>query len=271
MEVAEPVFVQPHFDDVALSCGGTVASFAETSCPTIVTVFAGIAGTVESDFARFQHERWQLDGMNAVEARQAEDAQAAAALGVSVSVVWLGYLDAIYRDDAYSSDDALFGRVIESDKGLVEEIADDLDPIGELFAVPLGVGNHVDHQLVFRAGQLLRDRGNEVWCYADMPYSLDTQAFSMRHSAIRNVVPCRRSITRNQFSDRWKAIQCYESQFQSFFENSQMQESASNVSALSGLKTVPLNCSGVWMISKGKEYERLYDRARIHPGSNQPL
>jgi LmbE family N-acetylglucosaminyl deacetylase len=215
--VADPVFVQPHFDDVALSCGGTVACFAEIGSPSIVTVFAGEPGTAQTDFAKFQHERWQLDEINAVAARQSEDERAAAALGASVTVVWLSHLDAIYRDEAYSSDDALFGQLMESDLGLVEQIADDLDANGDLFAVPLGVGNHVDHQLVFRAGQLLRERGNVVWCYADMPYALDTRAFSLRHSAIWNAVPCRRLVTRKQFNDRWNAIQCYESQLPVIF------------------------------------------------------
>lgn len=42
--------------------------------------------------------------------------------------------------------------------------------------VPLGVGSHVDHQLVFEAGRRLAGKGIEVYAYEDCPYAIHTPA-----------------------------------------------------------------------------------------------
>ena len=41
MQAVPAVFIKPHYDDVALACGGTAADFAQRALrPRIVTVFA---------------------------------------------------------------------------------------------------------------------------------------------------------------------------------------------------------------------------------------
>ena len=52
------LFLSPHFDDVALSCGGTVALAAADGPTHVVTVFAAQPPGDLNDFARFQHDRW---------------------------------------------------------------------------------------------------------------------------------------------------------------------------------------------------------------------
>lgn len=217
--MADTVFVQPHFDDIALSCGGTVASLAETGEPVIVTIFGGEPEATTSDFARFQHARWQLSDDTVIRMRRAEDESAARALGETVSVLWLDYADAIYRDDGYSSDDALFGDLSPSDVSLVDRIAGDLMTLGDTFVVPLAVGNHVDHQLAFLAGEVLRARGRDVWLYADLPYALDGAATRQRLDALGDPEACVRHIKPEQFDRRWRAIECYASQLPVLFRN----------------------------------------------------
>src|SRR4051794_35360271 len=91
------VYVAPHYDDVALSCGGTVAMDARTGAPLIVTVFAGQPDGSLSAFAHLQHAQWGVSEAEVIAQRRREDACAAAALGASVATRWLDFLDAIYR------------------------------------------------------------------------------------------------------------------------------------------------------------------------------
>jgi LmbE family N-acetylglucosaminyl deacetylase len=185
VEVDDWVFVSPHLDDVILSCGGAVAKAARTGSPRIVTVFAGSPDVELSDFARFQHERWQLDDAEAVELRRKEDRSAAAAIGASVQVQWLDYLDAIYRDPGYASDDAIFDLPLKCDLTLAENIHEDLRQIRTTrYVVPMGVGNHVDHQIVREAGLMLLREGAEVWMYAEVPYALDDAMLALAISQI---------------------------------------------------------------------------------------
>ena len=217
--MVEPVFVQPHFDDVALSCGGAVAAQAETGRARIVTIFGGEPPSSLSAFARFQHERWQLSDAQVVALRRAEDARAAAELGAGVGVTTLDYLDAIYRRPAYASDEALFGAPVASDLELVDALADALEGFGDRFVLPLAVGNHVDHQLAFRAGVRLSQRGHEVWLYADLPYALDDDALQARLRVLGDPAPCVFELSPAQFDRRWRAIECYVSQLPVLFRD----------------------------------------------------
>lgn len=224
MAEASLVFVAPHYDDVALSCGGQVAFAARGSTPLIATVFAAAPRGGLGAFAAFQHERWGFAATHAVAARRAEDACAADALGGAVRTAWLDELDAIYRDPAYDSDAALFGRVLDGDVPVVARVADSLAALlgphpASVCYVPLGVGDHVDHQLAFRAGQMLAGRGRAVWAYADIPYALDAAVLVRRLA--RGGVAERRVVALD--ADAWRrklaAIDCYASQLPVIFRD----------------------------------------------------
>ena len=217
--VARPVFVQPHYDDVALSCGGTVAAHAQREGARIVTIFGGDPGHAASEFARFQHARWNLEDNDVIAVRRAEDARAAAELGDQIDVIWFTYLDAIYRHPDYASDDALFGSPVAADCELVTAIAARLAELGDRFVLPLAVGNHVDHQLAFLAGGKLLANGRQVWLYADMPYALNEGVFESRLRALGDPAPCVRSLSTDEFERRWSAIECYGSQLPVIFRD----------------------------------------------------
>jgi LmbE family N-acetylglucosaminyl deacetylase len=178
---APSLFVQPHYDDVPLSCGGTVALLAGQGGASIVTVFAGgLVDEMVGPFAAWKHQRWKLTDIDEVQSvRRAEDAAAAAVLGVPVR--WLGLPDAIYRGERYSSDDALFGPLRAEERELAEHLAEELRHLpewrrGTRVFVPLGIGSHVDHQLVFEAGRHLAAAGVAVYAYEDCPYAIHTPA-----------------------------------------------------------------------------------------------
>lgn len=215
------VFVAPHPDDVALSCGGTVALAARDSSPSIVTVFAGQPVGDVSEFARFQHERWGLDDATVATQRRTEDTAAASALGNRVTQVWFDHLDAIYRNPDYSSDDELFGKLLEPDLSLIDTIVDALDAINaHEYVVPLAAGNHVDHQLAFRAGRRLAARGARVWAYADVPYVIGNAKAVTERLARGTVREARVTyLDDDAFDRKWRAVASYPTQLPVLFRD----------------------------------------------------
>ena len=218
--MAEWVFVSPHLDDVALSCGGAVAKAARTGAPKIVTVFAGMPGEELSEFAHFQHERWNLPDEDVLRRRREEDQRAAAALGESVEVHWLDFLDAIYRDADYASDDALFGPPLACDLMLAQDVYEVLRKIPTTrYVVPLAVGNHVDHQIVREAATMLLRDGAEVWAYAEVPYALDATSIALALTQVDHNEPVRIRLDDDALKRKLTAVEQYASQLPVLFRD----------------------------------------------------
>jgi LmbE family N-acetylglucosaminyl deacetylase len=171
------VYLSPHMDDAALSCGGAIARFtAAGQRVLVVNVCSGSPppGGPLSPFAALQHERWGLPPDQAVARRLAEDAEALAILGADG--LELGLLDAIYRlPGAYVDDATLFGPVARGDT-LAADAGPALETLaarlpGAVFYAPLGVGNHVDHVAVHAVAGRLAASGATVAYYEDFPYA----------------------------------------------------------------------------------------------------
>lgn len=178
------IYIAPHLDDAVLSCGGAIhhqAAAGETV--TIITVFAGDPPTQVpiSPFAQVQHGYWGHVPQPMM-LRRAEDRAAAARLNASVT--HLCFLDAVYRAAAdgtwlYSTEASIFDRVHPDDplghcaaQGLTTALEDHLPAdIACVLYAPLGVGHHVDHQLVHWAARRLFERGQRVAFYEEVPYA----------------------------------------------------------------------------------------------------
>jgi LmbE family N-acetylglucosaminyl deacetylase len=221
---AAHLFLAPHYDDVALSCGGTVAALSDAGeAPMIVTIFGGEpAATDLTAFARWQHERWGTEADDTIATRLAEDRAAAATLGCATRI--LPFLDAIYRGDNYLSDEALFGPLLASDEPVVAqvvaavtELLEEATPHATIY-VPLGIGHHVDHQLVYRAGRVLASRGRRVLAYDDFPYSYLDNAAARRLDQVADEIgpPELRSIAAT-LERRTDAIAAYQTQLPVIF------------------------------------------------------
>lgn len=219
------LFIQPHYDDVALSCGGTAAAWAQAGwAPRIVTIFASeIVHAMVGELAAHKHARWLVDDPDAVQAmRRDEDTRAAAVLGCGLR--WLGLPDAIYRGDRYPDDAALYGSLHPEEFALAAHLADELvqlpewRPHTQVF-VPLGVGDHVDHQLAFEAGRQLAARGVEVWAYEDLPYAIHTPgARDRRLAGVAGAVAQAQAVPIAQTLDvKLEAIGAYGSQLPVIF------------------------------------------------------
>lgn len=180
----QPVYLSPHLDDAALSCGGLIHHQKQQGIrPLIITCFAGLPDyDTFSPFAAMQHQRWG-ESANPIERRRREDAMAMACLGAEYEH-W-EYLDCIYRRHPdsgkflYADEEALFGTIADVDCHLIDALAARLKKLFSaertLLYAPLAVGQHVDHQLVFQAALQVRSDRFQVWFYEDYPYAENYQ------------------------------------------------------------------------------------------------
>ncbi len=177
MGTMEWIYLSPHADDVALSCGGLV--WEQASAGEKVTVWTICAGDPPdppfSPFAEMLHRRWQT-GPDAVQHRRQEDCQSCARMGASVEQFSLP--DCIYRQDAektfflYAAEEAILGPIHPAEAPLVETLRAEIErriPPQASLVCPMSLGGHVDHRLTFAAAS--RYSGN-LWFYADFPYIL---------------------------------------------------------------------------------------------------
>ncbi len=187
------IYLQPHFDDAALSCGGTIALQKTAGIrPLVITVFAGVPrDNVLSPFATqtLQQTGLSLDPRMAVQQRREEDAAALESLGADT--LWLDFLDAPFRGTPpyYPSEESLFGSVHQGDLDIDEQLARLLNtiheraPLAALYA-PLGVGHHVDHQLCCSAADRLVQQKANVKFYEDFPYVTQPGALAARQKEL---------------------------------------------------------------------------------------
>jgi LmbE family N-acetylglucosaminyl deacetylase len=171
------VYLSPHFDDVALSCGGLVWEQVQAGEPvSIWTICAGeppVGGL--SPFAQQLHARWGV-GMNAPAQRKTEDMRSCHILGAEYQHFPIS--DCIYRrapqsgEFMYASEDELNGPMHPGDTALIQDLYRKLQnhlPPNATLVCPVGLGNHVDHQLTRLAAEAMDDK---VTYYADFPYAL---------------------------------------------------------------------------------------------------
>jgi LmbE family N-acetylglucosaminyl deacetylase len=179
------IYLSPHFDDVALSCGGLV--WEQACAGEQVGIWTVCAGPIPdgplSAFARSLHARWGA-GPEAVEGRRREDQAACARL--LASSLHFSVPDCIYRRAElpvaggmetdmyyYPSEASIFGPLHPGEAGLVRDLSAELKrrlPREARLVVPLALGGHVDHRLARRAAEALN---REIWYYADYPYVLE--------------------------------------------------------------------------------------------------
>ena len=223
---ARHLFLSPHYDDVPLSAGATVRLLADHGrVPETLVVFGSEPDRDRplSAFAEEMHERWGLSANEVIASRQAEEAAAAAELGAQSRV--LPFRDAIYRGDAYLSGEDLFGSPVTEEASLPAaiaaslDLADPPDATTRIYA-PLGVGKHVDHQIVHLAGQELAGRGWDVWFYEDIPYALKPMALDARLAEIgagTRLEPVARIPAETTWERKIDAILRYPSQLETVF------------------------------------------------------
>jgi LmbE family N-acetylglucosaminyl deacetylase len=216
------VYLSPHLDDAALSCGGAIARHANGGARVLVVTLC--TGTPPpnaplSKFAQDHHVMWGFTPELAMAERQREDDLALERL--DADTYRAGLLDAIYRmPEVYTDNDKLFGTPAADDSLLysTRQLIAALyrrTPRATFYA-PLGVGNHVDHQIVHTAAR--EGAGTVVAFYEDFPYMLWPGAFEQRMRAlgqrfVASTIDIDATLTR-----KIGAIGAYVSQLSSLFD-----------------------------------------------------
>ena len=219
------IYLSPHFDDAVLSCGGTISLQRTVNLqPLVITIFGGYPAGQQSltPFALQSHTTWGL-GTTAEEAvvrRRDEDAAACDVAGADY--LWLDNFDAIYR--GYDSQDSLFGPVSQADNATDSRLADLLlhiqrqAPKAVIYA-PLGVGHHVDHQLVCSAADRLVQQKINVKFYEDIPYVTYPGALEERQRELGIKMEPELVEIGAQVPQKLEAISKYRSQVPQLFRN----------------------------------------------------
>lgn len=171
----EHVYISPHFDDVVLSCGGSIARHTAAGRRVlVVTLCTAIPTRAQfGPLAEEFHGQWSLGPDEAVTARMHEDQLAMQRVGADS--LWVGITDSIYRlPFGYDTRERLFSTP-RPDDPLYAELFAFFPALREhlpqaTFYAPLGIGYHADHQIVFTVATACA--GSLLAYYDDIPYAL---------------------------------------------------------------------------------------------------
>ena len=250
-------YLSPHPDDAALSCGGQIAQLAaQGESVVIVTLLAGDPSpefmalpTESTAYADKLWTRWGLGrGAAATIARRLEDSAAADRLGAQIR--FGTFPEAIYRIangvPLYTDHAGIFGAPSpadplitlihpnEPDSPELTELRTLIDLAdGDSLIIPLGVGGHVDHQLIRRIGELIasgiggwydsRVKQVKIRYYEEYPYSVQHEDAVRRGltdaGLVDRAVALNTPIDEAALAARIDAVGCFPSQISSFWPN----------------------------------------------------
>ena len=167
------IYLSPHFDDAALSCGALIWEQARQDIAVeIWTICGGDAPTGPlTPLAEACHREWGIaSAVEMLVLRRRENQKAVRRLGARL--VNFDFPDCIYRRS--STGEPLYVDVFGLVNPLEEELAQEMAALlasrllpDDTLVCPLGLGQHVDHILVRRAAEGLR---RSLLYYADIPY-----------------------------------------------------------------------------------------------------
>lgn len=227
------LFLSPHLDDAVLSCGGTIYQLTQRGeAVTILTLMAGDPPTPlpETPIVQALHRRWDA-GANPVAVRRQEDLASAKVIGAHA--LHRGYPDSVYRIHdgfaLYPTEASIFGSLHPHDiLGRSLEVETTLFPYvfpeAKMIYAPLGVGHHVDHQIV-RDWALHLNRSTlspsfMLRFYEEYPYTRDQQAIQQALRLLRPLLALRPEVnllTVQEMNAKAEAIACHRSQISTFW------------------------------------------------------
>jgi LmbE family N-acetylglucosaminyl deacetylase len=227
------IYLAPHLDDAALSCGGRIYQERGNGLlALVVTLMAGDAPIEARDMPTpilaDLHTRWDLEANpNPVAARRAEDREAMSLLNADV-LQW-EWPECVYRrhprtgEFLYPSEESLWGVIHTSEKDLPLQLARRLAKLplaagGQVF-VPLTVGNHVDHHIVRQAAETWGAPVGELAYYEEFPYAEHPDALAAVLGDEKGWQPETVPLTADALHAKAAAVACYRSQISTFFTN----------------------------------------------------
>lgn len=221
------IYLSPHLDDAALSCGGTIAASPERAL--VITLCTATPSATDFNAVAIEfHAEWGLTPDDVLRVRQAEGAEAMTILGVNY--VYTDRLDAIYRmPEAYHSRATLYRHPVSNDP-LLPQVRDLIDvliahaPQATIYA-PLGVGHHVDHLTVFEGA--IACPPDRIAFYEDINYALSPGAVEQRLAEIgQTLVAEYLAFDAAALQKKIAAIAAYRSQMDALFGGTAAMEAA---------------------------------------------
>ncbi len=167
------VYVSPHFDDVAASCSGRIfKQLDQGESVLIVTVFSAPATHGSITFSN------ALKSILNYKRRRQEDCTAMQRMGVDY--LWLEHPEFLFRNQKPWARYWPHYRATPSNKILYDKLIRELHEICRQtdcanLILPLGIGQHMDHQILFQAGITLLHGKNctcRILFYEETPYAL---------------------------------------------------------------------------------------------------
>lgn len=227
------IFLSPHLDDAVFSCGGTIHKLTQQGAQVIIlTITAGDPpkNLPDSPLLQDLHQRWQA-GISPIATRRHEDSESAQVIGAIAQ--YETYFDCIYRQHAekllYPTEESIFDVIHPDDplpKQLQTQTASFHKQFGKITCLyaPLGVGHHVDHQIV-RDWSMAIYKHNPELCvkfYEDYPYTRDKVAIERARAYIEphyTLTAETEMLSERNITAKIKAIACHQSQISTFWGN----------------------------------------------------
>lgn len=227
------LFLSPHLDDAVFSCGGRIHQLTQQGeSVTILTITAGDPPSDLPDSPLLQdlHHRWQI-GDSPVETRRREDIASAKVIGASAQHE--AYCDCIYRQHQgkllYPREESIFGD-IHPDDLLPNQLTAQIPKFNQQFTdimcvyVPLGVGHHVDHQIVRDWGIAIHKHNPElcVKFYEEYPYTRDKIALEKAQAIVNTRISLNLEtvvLSEHDLNMKIESMACHQSQISTFWAN----------------------------------------------------
>jgi LmbE family N-acetylglucosaminyl deacetylase len=179
------VYIAPHLDDVAFSCSGLIAQQVKADeAILVVTVF-----TADVEPEHKPHDPALKNVVDTVR-RRVEDQKAMDYLGVDY--LWLEHKDWIFRHRHPLYRYSLSPGLLKGERELTDVIASQIKAVcrqagNQCLYLPMGIGQHADHQLVFQCGvQMAQPELPDLQMvfYEEIPYALFPNLLDYRLMAV---------------------------------------------------------------------------------------
>lgn len=226
------LFLSPHLDDAALSCGGFIHALVQRGeTVAVLTMTAGDPPALFPDtpLVRSLHARWEA-GEHPVAVRRQEDSASLQVLGAGA--IHTPHLDCVYRTHdgyaLYPTESSIFASP-HPDDPLPDALEGEIPallarfPGMQAIITPLGVGHHVDHQITRDWALSIKRHAPQLALrfYEEYPYTRDANAIQ-RALELLTGIHLKAEIQTLSAADmeaKIQAIACHRSQISTFWEN----------------------------------------------------
>lgn len=232
------LFVSPHLDDAIFSAGGIMYELNKSGNKiTVLNVFTKVPTTKPSLSANAFIKQCGYKSANELYAQRAiEDNDALKQVGANI--INANFTEALWREKSKSSKLGEFipefnliyptyrwhikrGEVKTEDKNTINELSmlitnlDNNEHFDIIFA-PAGVGNHIDHLVVKKAVEEIKNKNVIFW--EDYPYALKEDSFDFDKKHFKKYE------VKIDWETKLGLIKFYNSQFNAVFAENQPKE-----------------------------------------------